>query len=173
MKGHLNHQNRSELRLHHRPLPRSVRQHPAIQVDYYSNEFPRIGKTLFQRLRRTFSKLMSPTIGPMCQCLLRIVVLMEIFSVLHCCSLTCFPLPHDTGPPLRSLPPQHCSVHSGKGVQPQEPEDDPQAGQADLRPAHVWPQPTQGQGHGAADPQQTGAQGIRLQGRGRVPRVRT
>ena len=75
------------------------------------------------------------------------------------------------GPPVRPLPPQHGRLHPGQGVQPPQLENHPPLGQAHVRAAHVWPQPPEGQGHGAADPEQTSAQGIHLPGRGRVSRV--
>ena len=38
---------------------------------------------------------------------------------------------------MRPLQTQHSSVHPRQGIQPEEPEDHPQAGQAHLRPPHV------------------------------------
>ena len=75
------------------------------------------------------------------------------------------------GPPLRPLPPQHGRLHPGQGVQPPQLENHPPLGQAHVRAAHVWPQPPEGQGHGAADQEPPSAQGVHLQGRGRVPGV--
>lgn len=40
---------------------------------------------------------------------------------------------HPTGSPLRQVPPQHRRLHPGEGVQPEEPEDHTQAGQANVR----------------------------------------
>ncbi len=75
------------------------------------------------------------------------------------------------GAPLRSLPPQHGGVRPGQGARPQEPADDPPPGQADVGAAPLRAEPAQGQGDGAADQDQAGAEGVRLQGRGGVPEV--
>ena len=75
------------------------------------------------------------------------------------------------GTSLWEIQAQHCGLHSCKGIQFEEPPDHPPLGQADLRPADVWQEPQEGPGDGAADPEQTRAEGIRLSSGWRVSRV--
>lgn len=77
------------------------------------------------------------------------------------------------GAPVRTLPPQHGRLHPGQGVQFAQPAHHPPAGQTDERPAAVRAVAAQGQADGAADPQPAGAEGVRLQGRRKFPRVST
>ena len=72
---------------------------------------------------------------------------------------------------MRSLSSQHGRFHYGQGVQPPQLENHSSSGSTHLGAPHVRPEPEEGQGHGAADPEQTSAQGIHLPGRGRVSRV--
>ena len=67
------------------------------------------------------------------------------------------------------LSPQHCGFHPRQGVQLEEPANDPPLGSTHLRTPHVWKESQEGQGHGAADQEQTSAQRVCLQGGGRVP----
>ena len=101
------------------------------------------------------------------------------------------------GSPVRPLQTQHRGLHTGQGnlvtrcvltravnaisrsynicicagIQSEELAHDPPAGPAHLGAADVWAEPPQGEGDGAADPQPRRHEGVRLQGRGGVPRV--
>ena len=101
------------------------------------------------------------------------------------------------GSPVRPLQTQHRGLHTGQGnlvtrcvltravnaisrsynicicagIQSEEPAHDPPAGPAHLGAADVRAEPPQGAGDGAADPQPRRHEGVRLQGRGGVPRV--
>lgn len=70
-----------------------------------------------------------------------------------------------------SLSPQHRCLHSGQGIQSEKPAHHSPTGQVDLRSIDVRSEPKESSGHGAADPQPTSAQGIRLSRGGRVSRV--
>ena len=75
------------------------------------------------------------------------------------------------GSSLWEISAQHCGLHSSQGIQSQEPPDHPQTGQADLRPPDVREEPQEGEGDGAADQEQAGAEGVRVSSGGGVPRV--
>ena len=72
---------------------------------------------------------------------------------------------------MRPLPSQHRRFHSGERIQPEKFAHDSPVRQADIGFAHVWAKPEEGPRHGAADPQPTSAQGIRVPSRRRVPTV--
>ncbi len=76
------------------------------------------------------------------------------------------------GAPLRAVPPQHGGVHPCQGARAQEPAHHPQAGPADVGAAAVRAEPQEGARDGAADQDQAGPEGVRLQGRRRVSKVR-
>ena len=69
------------------------------------------------------------------------------------------------------LPPQHGGLHLGEGVRSQEPPDHPPVGPADVRPSAVRPEPEESPGNGAANPDKTSSEGIRLPRRGRISGV--
>ena len=75
------------------------------------------------------------------------------------------------GTSLWEIQAQHCGLHSGQGIQSEEPPDHPQAGQAHLGSPHVREEPQEGAGDGATDPEQTRVEGVRLSSGWRVSRV--
>lgn len=52
---------------------------------------------------------------------------------------------------MRQIPTQHRRLHPGQGVQPEEPQDDTQAGPTDERNTPVWPDAQEGPTNGAPD----------------------